>query len=118
MSGLISGAVCAGIGAVTGIVSAINGADAQERALAMQFSQTALNLRTQKDLEEAKMKLNNDTEFLRIYADTSANIIKAHDNAKIQADALLKATDKKNLVITSVGGGIIVIGALAVLKFA
>jgi hypothetical protein len=121
MAGLIAGAVCAGIGAVTGIVSAINGADAQEKALTQQFVQGQQQIRNDKALQEALLKANSEDARMKILADSTSMIYSAKITAliggQLNAEALLKTTEKKNLVITSIGGGMILVGSLAVLKF-
>jgi hypothetical protein len=122
MSGLIAGAVASGIGAVTGVISAINASDAQERALTQQFVAGQQQIRNDKTLQEALMKANSDDARMKILADSTSMIYSAKITAlvsgQLNAQALQKTTEQKNLVITSIGGGIILVGSLAVLKFA
>lgn len=119
-TGLVVGIVAAGIGAVTGIASAISGGKAQRDALQMQFNQGQQQLRQERELSEAQSKIDNKNVKLKILTDSVANIRSAQANAVIQqtiaSRQLAKDSEKRNLVIASVGGGIILVGALVVLK--
>jgi hypothetical protein len=108
------------VSAVTGIASAISSGKAQRDALQMQFNQGQQQLRQEKELTEAQQKIDNKNVKLKILTDSVANIRSAQANAVIQqtiaSRQLAKDSEKRNLVIASVGGGIILIGALVVLK--
>jgi hypothetical protein len=58
---------------------------------------------------------------IKIQSDTITNITNAKTNALIQAKIISiqasKDAEKRNLVIVGVGGAVVVVGALAVLKF-
>ena len=119
-TGIVVGAVCAVVGAVTGIASAINGGKAQKDALQMQYNQGQLQLRNEKELSEAQQKIDNKNTKLKIITDSVANIRSSQTQAVISqtiaSRQLAKDSEKRNVVIASVGGGIILIGALIVLK--
>ena len=108
------------VGALTGVASAISGGKAQRDALQMQYNQGQQQLRQEKELTEAQQKIDNKNVKLKILTDSVANIRSAQANAVIQqtiaSRQLAKDSEKRNLVIASVGGGIILIGALVVLK--
>lgn len=118
MSGVL--VTCAVVGAVTGIATAISGGKAQQEALQMQFNQGQQQLRQEKELSEAQSKIDNKNVKIKIFTDSVANIRSAQANAVISqtiaSRQLAIDSEKKNVVIASVGGGIILIGALVVLK--
>jgi len=120
MAGVVVGVTCAIVGAVTGIASAINGGKAQKDALQMQYNQGQLQLRNEKELSEAQQKIDNKNTKLKIITDSVANIRSSQTQAVISqtiaSRQLAKDSEKRNVVIASVGGGIILIGALIVLK--
>jgi Fe2+ transport system protein B len=108
------------VSAVTGIASAISSGKAQKDALQMQFNQGQQQLRQEKELTEAQQKIDNKNVKLKILTDSVANIRSAQANAVISqtiaSRQLAKDSEKRNVIIASVGGGIILIGALVVLK--
>ena len=118
MSGIAVG--CAVDGAITGIATAIIGGYAQKKALQKQFNQVQQQLRQEKELSEAQSKIDNKNVKIKITTDSIANIRSAQANAVISqtiaSRQLAIDSEKKNVVIASVGGGIILIGALVVLK--
>jgi uncharacterized iron-regulated membrane protein len=118
-TGIVVG-VCAVVGAVTGIATAISGGEAQKKALQMQFNQGQQQLRQERELSEAQQKIDNKNVKIKILTDSVANIRSAQANAVISqtiaSRQLAKDSEKRNLVIASVGGGIILVGALVVLK--
>jgi hypothetical protein len=120
MAGIALGSAI--VGAATGIYSAVTSAQQGQKALDMQFSSGLLDTRTKAEMERALQKSNSDNTRIKILTDSVANIKSAQTsaiiNATIQTRQIAKDTEKKNLVIASVGGGIIIIGALAVYKFA
>jgi hypothetical protein len=122
MSAAIAGACIAGVGAITGVFSAISQGKAQQEAMAMQDAQSQLDRMQRGQLEKALQKTNSDTQRLKILTDSVANIKMAQQNALISSTIASRQeqakADKRNLLILGVGGGVIVVGALAVLKFA
>jgi len=120
MAGVVVGVVTGIVGAVTGVASAISSGKAQRDALQMQFNQGQQQLRQERELAEAQSKIDNKNVKIKILTDSVANIRSAQANAVIQqtiaSRQLAKDSEKRNLVIASVGGGIILIGALVVLK--
>jgi hypothetical protein len=122
MSAAIAGACIAGVGAITGVFSAISQGKAQQEAMAMQDAQSQLDRMQKGQLEKALQKTNSDTQRLKILTDSVANIKMAQQNALISSTIASRQeqakADKRNLLILGVGGGVIVVGALAVLKFA
>lgn len=108
------------VGALTGVASAISGGKAQRDALQMQFNQGQQQLRQERELTEAQQKIDNKNVKLKILTDSVANIRSAQANAVISqtiaSRQLAKDSEKRNVIIASVGGGIILIGALVVLK--
>lgn len=122
MSAAIAGVCVAAIGAGTGIFSAISQGKAQQQALAMQDAQSQLDRMQRGELERALQKTNSDTQRLKILTDSVANIKIAQQQALISTTIASRQeqakADKRNLIIVGVGGGAIVVGALAVLKFA
>ena len=122
MSAAIAGACIAGVGAITGVFSAISQGKAQQEAMDMQDAQSQLDSMQRGQLEKALQKTNSDTQRLKILTDSVANIKMAQQNALISSTIASRQeqakADKRNLLILGVGGGVIVVGALAVLKFA
>ena len=122
MSAAIAGVCVAAIGAATGVFSAINQGKATQQCMLMQDVASQLDRKQKADLEKALQKTQSDTQRLKILTDSVANIKIAQQQALISTSIASreeqKKADKRNLVIVSVGGGVIVIGALAVLKFA
>ena len=122
MSAAIAGVCVAAIGAATGVFSAINQGKATQQGMLMQDVASQLDRKQKADLEKALQKTQSDTQRLKILTDSVANIKIAQQQALISTSIASreeqKKADKRNLVIVSVGGGVIVIGALAVLKFA
>jgi hypothetical protein len=122
MSAAVAGACIAAVGAATGVFSAISQGKAQQQAMNMQDAQNQLDRMQKGQLEKALQKTNSDTQRLKILTDSVANIKIAQQQALISSSIMSKQeqakADKRNLIIVGVGGGAIVIGALAVLKFA
>jgi hypothetical protein len=120
MAGIALGSAI--VGATVAIASAVNSAKQGQKALDMQYSSGLLDTRTKAEMERALQQSNSDNTRIKILTDSVANIKSAQTsaiiNATIQTRQIAKDTEKKNLVIASVGGGIVIIGALAVLKFA
>lgn len=122
MSAAVAGVCVAAVGAATGVFSAISQGKAQQQAMVMQDAQSQLDRMQRGQLEKALQKTQSDTQRLKILTDSVANIKIAQQQALISTSISSreeqKKADKRNLVIVGVGGGVIVIGALAVLKFA
>ena len=102
------------VGITTGIINGSN--DAKKNHIAN--VQAQLDSERKKDLDKATLKVNNDNTKLKILADSVANIKSAQQQALITSKALQEQTDKKNLITIGIGGGVIIIGAIAVLKLA
>lgn len=121
MAGITTGVVVGIVGAVTGIASAVSQGKQGQEALRMQQNLGELELRNKANLEKALQKTNSNNMQIKIQADTITNIQNAKLNATIQSTILSrqasKDAEKRNLVIVSVGGAVVVVGALAVLKF-
>jgi hypothetical protein len=122
MSAIIAGVCISAVGAATGIASAINQGEATQQGMLMQNVQSQLDRKQKMDLEKALQKTQSDSTRLKILTDSVANIKIAQQQALINSTITSreeqKKADKRNLVIVGVGGGVIIIGALAVLKFA
>jgi hypothetical protein len=122
MSAAVAGACIAAVGAATGVFSAISQGKAQQQAMVMQDAQSQLDRMQRTQLEKALQKTNSDSQRLKILTDSVANIKMAQQNALISTTIASreeqKKADKRNLVIVGIGGGVIIVGALAVLKFA
>lgn len=120
MSGLIAG-IAAAVGAATGIASAVVSGKQGQQALDMQRNIGELDLRNKANLEKALQQVNSNNMQIKIRTDTITNIQNAKNNALIQATIISrqasKDAEKRNLVIVGVGGAVVVVGALAVLKF-
>jgi hypothetical protein len=118
MSGIIIG--CSIVGAVTGIASAINSGEQGKRALEIQQTQGELDLRNKAQLEKALQRQMNNNTRIKIATDSVANILNAKTNAIIQSTIISrqasKDAEKRNLIIVGVGGAVVIVGALAVLK--
>ena len=121
MSALIAGVCISAVGAATGIYSAINQGKATQQGMLMQDVASQLDRKQKADLEKALQKTQSDTQRLKILTDSVANIKIAQQQALISTTIASreeqKKADKRNLIIVGIGGGVIVIGALAVLKF-
>ena len=122
MSCVVVGVCISAVGAATGVYSAISQGKATQQGLLMQDVASQLDRKQKADLEKALQKTQSDTQRLKILTDSVANIKIAQQQALISTSIASreeqKKADKRNLVIVGVGGGVIVIGALAVLKFA
>jgi hypothetical protein len=122
MSAVVVGVCISAVGAATGVVSAISQGKATQQGMLMQNVQSQLDRKQRLDLEKALQKTQSDSTRLKILTDSVANIKIAQQQALINATITSreeqKKADKRNLIIVGVGGGAIVIGALAVLKFA
>ena len=122
MSCVVVGVCISAVGAATGVYSAISQGKATQQGLLMQDVASQLDRKQKADLEKALQKTQSDTQRLKILTDSVANIRIAQQQALISTSIASreeqKRADKRNLVIVGVGGGVIVIGALAVLKFA
>jgi hypothetical protein len=122
MSAVVVGVCISAVGAATGVYSAISQGKATQKGLLMQDVASQLDRKQKADLEKALQKTQSDTQRLKILTDSVANIKIAQQQALISTSIASreeqKKADKRNLVIVGVGGGVIVIGALAVLKFA
>jgi uncharacterized membrane protein affecting hemolysin expression len=121
MSSIIAGVCIAGVGALTGVYSAISQGKATQQGMLMQNVASQLDRKQKNDLEKALQKTQSDTQRLKILTDSVTNIKIAQQQALISTSIASreeqKKADKRNLVIVGVGGGAIVVGALAVLKF-
>jgi len=109
-------AVGAAVGAAVGIATAVNGGIAQKKAMQKQSNAQAYDSLNQVELQKALNKATDQQAKMKIIADTQANIIATKEASKIQAKELAKTAEQRNLVIMSVGGGIVLVGALMVLK--
>jgi len=120
MAGITAGIIIGAVGATTGIVSAVVQGKQGQKSLDMQRSIGELDLRNKANLEKALQKTNSNNMQIKIQADTITNIQNAKNNAIIQATILSrqasKDAERRNLVIVGVGGAVVVVGALAVLK--
>jgi hypothetical protein len=96
----------------------INNAQSSKESLKLQNIQNQLDLVRQKDLDKATLKVNNDNAKLKILADSVANIKASQQQTLMTAQSLQQQAEKKNLVILGIGGGVIIVGAIAVLKLA
>ena len=121
MSAAIVSVCVAVVGAATGVFSAVSQGKATQQGMLMQNVASQLDRKQKGDLEKALQKTQSDTQRLKILTDSVANIKIAQQQALISASISSKGeqakADKRNLIIVGVGGGAIVIGALAVLKF-
>ena len=104
--------IAAGVGAVVGIATAVSSGTQQKKALQNQAF-VGLN---ELELQKALNKATDQQAKIKILADSQANIIATKEASKIQAKELAKTAEQRNLVIMSVGGGIVLVGALLVLK--
>lgn len=118
MAGILIGTAI--VGAVTGIASAISGGVAQSNANRIALNLGQSDQRNQMELNMAMLQAQKQTDRLKIYADSIANIRSAQQNAVIQAQITAQQTsadaEKRNLVIVAIGGGAIAITSLFVLK--
>jgi len=120
MAGVIVGAVAAGVGAITGVVGAVSANKRQKEAILQQGQMGYLDLAQKKDLQEALMKTDSANRRIEIATNAVATIRAAQTSAilssTIASRQASKDADKRNLVITIVGGGVVLVGALLVLK--
>jgi len=109
------------VGAITGIASAVNQGKQGQQALDMQRNIGELDLRNKANLEKALQETNSNNMKIKILTDSASAIQSAKANAVIQSTIISrqasKDAEKRNLVIVGVGGAVVVVGALAVLKF-
>lgn len=121
MTGIVAGVVVGAVGAATGIASAINQGVQGKKALLMQRNQGEADLRNRSDLEKALQQTNSNNMQIKILSDSISAIQSAKANAVIQSTIIsrqaTKDAERRNLVIVGVGGAVVVVGALAVLKF-
>jgi hypothetical protein len=120
MSAAVVGAVTAVVGAVTGIAGAISGNQRQKDAIRQQGQMAYLDLAQKKDLQEAMMKTDSANKRIEILTNAAATIRAAQTSAilgtTIASRQASKDADNRNLVIAVVGGGVVLVGALFVLK--
>jgi hypothetical protein len=121
MSFIAVGVGISAIGAGTGVFSAISQGKATQKSMLMQDVASQLDRKQKADLEKALQKTQSDSQRLKILTDSVTNIKIAQQQALISTTIASreeqKKADKRNLIIVGIGGGVIVIGALAVLKF-
>jgi hypothetical protein len=114
--------ISASVGAATGIVSAVVSGNQGAKSIRINAAIQQQQLAQQKSLDEAILRANNSNTKLKLLADTIVNIRTSKENAVRQArivnEQSAKDTEKKNLIILGVGGGIILVGAIAVIKLA
>ncbi len=113
-------AVAAGVGAVTGVATAISsGQQAKKKNLA-QLNLGMLDARNQVDLQKALQKTEDQNAKAKIIADSVTQIKQAQATARIQATiqakALAQQTEKRNTIIITIGGGVVLLGAILVLR--
>jgi 3-dehydroquinate synthetase len=108
----------AAVGALTGVYSAVSQSKQGSKAMLMQNITSQIEQRQKVDLEKALQKTNDQNTKLKILADSVSNIKSAQNNAVLTQAMIKDQADKRNLVIVGIGGGVIVVGALAVLKLA
>jgi hypothetical protein len=120
MSALIAGVCISAIGAATGIISAVNGNKLQKKAILQQGQLGYADLAQKKELEKALIKTNSADKRIEILANGVATIRSAQTtsilNATIISRAASKDADKKNTLIAVIGGGVVLLGAVFVLK--
>ena len=121
MSFIAVGVGISAVGVGTGVFSAISQGKATQKSMLMQDVASQLDRKQKADLEKALQKTQSDSQRLKILADSVTNIKIAQQQALISTTIASreeqKKADKRNLIIVGIGGGVIVIGALAVLKF-
>jgi mRNA-degrading endonuclease HigB of HigAB toxin-antitoxin module len=106
------------VAAGAAVMQGVNNAQSNKESLKLQNIQNQLDLVRQKDLDKATLKVNNDNTKLKILADSVANIKSSQQQTLMTAQSLQQQAEKKNLVILGIGGGVIIVGAIAVLKLA
>lgn len=112
----MSGIATAVGGLVITAAGAINSGIQQKKALQTQANAQAFESMSQLELQRAVNKATDQQAKMKIIADSQANIIASKEAAKIQAKELSKSAEQRNMVIMSVGGGIVIVGALIMLK--
>ena len=117
-----SAIIIAGIGTAVGIASAISSGNQQKKAIQNQNDIAMTQLQNQKLLDEATLRANNVNTKNKIIADSLVAIRSNQQNALIQytlqAQQMSKDAEKRNLVYLAIGGGVILVGSIAVLKIA
>lgn len=106
------------VGAATGVYSAVSQSKQGGKALLMQSVSGQIEQMQKNDLEKALQKTNDQNTKLKILADSVANIKMAQNNVLLSQASMKEQADRKNLLILGLGGGVIIVGAIAVLKLA
>jgi hypothetical protein len=120
MSAVIAGVCVAAVGAATGVVGAISGNKRQKEATLQQGQIGYAELAQKKELETALMKTQSADKRIEILANATATVRAAQSTAILNATIISKAAskdaDKRNTLIAVIGGGVVLLGAVFVLK--
>lgn len=120
MSAVIAGVCVAAVGAATGIVGAVSGNKRQKEAIEQQGQLGYAELAQKKELETALMKTQSADKRIEILANATATVRAAQTtailNSTIISRAASKDADKRNTLIAVIGGGVVLLGAVFVLK--
>jgi hypothetical protein len=120
MSAIIAGVAVGAVGAVTGIVGAVSGNKRQKESILQQGQLGYADLAQKKELETALMKTQSADKRIEILANATATVRAAQTtailNSTIISRAASKDADKRNTLIAVIGGGVVLLGAVFVLK--
>jgi hypothetical protein len=113
-------AVAAVVGAGAGIATAISGGVQGKKALQMAANSASLEARNNFELQEALQKAQTQEARLKIMADSVSNIKASQTQAIIASKNAAKQAQKqandRNLLIVTIGGGVVLMTAVIVLK--
>jgi 3-dehydroquinate synthetase len=113
-------AVGAAVGAVAGVASAVSAGNQGKKALVAAANQASIEARNNFELQEALQKAQTQEARLKIMADSVSNIKSAQTTAIIASKNAAKQAQKqandRNLLIVTLGGGVILMTAVIVLK--
>jgi 3-dehydroquinate synthetase len=113
-------AIAAAVGAVAGVATAVSSGQQQKRKNLAELNLATLDARNQVDLQKALQKTDDQNAKAKIIADSVTQIKQAQATARIQANiqakALQQEADKKNTIIITIGGGVVLLGAILVLR--
>ena len=113
-------AVAAGVGAAAGIYTAVTAGKQGKQAIQNQANQAAIDSQNNYELQKAMIAAQSADAKLKVYADTLSNIRAAQVSAIIQSRNMAaqaqKAANDRNLLLITLGGGVILMTSVIYLK--
>lgn len=109
-------AVGAAVGAAVGIATAVNGGIQQRNVNQAMINAGISDTRNQQELQKAIAKTTDARAKDKIISDSQANIIASQRVGQLQVKEMQRASQEKNLAIITIGGGVVLLASVFVLK--